>query len=494
MSRKSGIIMHISSLPEKYGIGTLGKCAYEFADFLKKAGQQYWQILPMGPTSYGDSPYQSFSAFAGNPYFIDFDLLKQEGILEEKDYIHRNYGTHSNYVDYERLFIERLEVLKIAYENAKDVLVQELVQFKQENGAWLEDYALYMAIKYRQGLRSWQEWDISLKTRKLGVLEECKQILKEEINFWVFVQYLFYKQWHALKKYVNSLGISFIGDLPIYIATDSADAWANSNYFQLDQEKAPIVVAGCPPDAFSSTGQLWGNPIYDWDYLENTNYQWWIDRIRASFCLYDVIRIDHFRGFESYWEIPYGDKTAENGRWVKGPGMKLFKAIENELGDINVIAEDLGYLTEDVKSFLKESGYPGMKVLQFAFDSSGKSDYLPHNYIKNSIAYTGTHDNDTVMGWFETTGDKQEVSYAKRYLKLDEEEGYHWGFIRGVWSSTSNIAIAQMQDFLGVGNEARMNLPSTIGNNWKWRVSKEMLTDALAQKIYELTKLYGRTN
>ena len=402
--------MHISSLAEKYGIGSFGKSAYEFADFLKEAGQSYWQILPLGPTSYGDSPYQSFSAFAGNPYFIDLDTLANEGLLKTEDYVDIDFGS-DEFVDYEKLFTERNKVLHIAYENSKGKLTAQIDAFARENSSWLKDYAMYMAIKFEMELRSWQEWDEDIKLRQPEVMATYEKELKDEIDYWIFVQYQFYKQWETLKGYTNSLGIKIIGDIPIYVSADSSDAWANDKLFKLDENKNPISVAGCPPDAFSDDGQLWGNPIYDWDYLEETGYEWWIERLKASLKLYDVIRIDHFRGFESYWQIPFGHKTAKKGKWVKGPGIKLFKAVKEKLGDIDVIAEDLGYMTDKVINFRDKTGYPGMKVLQFAFDTREESDYLPHNYTKNCIVYTGTHDNDTVMGWMDTTGNKEDSEF-----------------------------------------------------------------------------------
>ncbi|WP_069999336.1 4-alpha-glucanotransferase [Cellulosilyticum sp. I15G10I2] len=492
MSRASGILMHISSLPEDYGIGTFGEQAYKFADFLKASGQSYWQILPLGHTGYGDSPYQAFSAYAGNPYFIDFKLLEKEGLLKEEDFENIDFGIDETEVDYGRLFEKRFDILRIAYHNGKDMLKQEIALFKAENKLWLEDYAMYMAIKNKMGLLSWQEWDDAIKLREKEALEAYKIALKDEIEYWIFVQYQFFKQWRALKAYVNDLGIKIIGDIPIYVAIDSADTWANAELFKLDTHKNPTVVAGCPPDAFSDTGQLWGNPIYDWEYLEQTGFSWWIDRIKESFKLYDVVRIDHFRGFEAYWEIPFGDETAENGKWVKGPAMKLFDAIYAKLGEVAIIAEDLGYLTQEVIDFRDVTGYPGMKILQFAFSTTEESSYLPHNYNKNCIVYTGTHDNDTTVGWIDTTGDKKDVAYAKKYLKLDDKEGCHWGVIRGAWSSTAETAIAPMQDFLGLGNEARMNRPSTLGINWKWRMKKDVLTQGLADRIYELTACYKR--
>lgn len=494
MKRRSGILMHISSLPGKYGIGTFGKEAYKFVDFLKKSGQTYWQILPLGQTGYGDSPYQSFSAFAGNPYFIDFDILCEEKFLDKKDYVNINFGKKYDDIDYGLLFIEKLRVLKIAYKKSKSKLGNDYDIFKMQEGLWLHDYAMYMAIKWRFNLQSWQNWAEDIKKRYGYSMDYYNKELKDDIEYWKFVQYIFFKQWFNLKKYANSLGIEVIGDIPIYVSADSADVWANPMAFLLDENQAPTKVAGCPPDAFSKTGQLWGNPIYNWSYLEQTGYKWWIDRMRQSLKMYDVVRIDHFRGFESYWEVPYGEETAVNGRWVKGPGINLFRAIENALGKINVIAEDLGYLTDDVIRFRNETGFPGMKILQFAFDSREESDYLPHNYVKNCIAYTGTHDNDTVRGWLEKTGSKKDVKYCEGYLRLNNEEGYNWGFIRGVWSSVANISIAQMQDFLNLGSEARMNTPSTTEHNWRWRMENGVLTDKLAKKIYDMTKLYGRLN
>lgn len=493
MNRSSGIIMHIASLPGKYGIGTFGKEAYEFGDFLKKAGQRYWQILPLGPTSYGDSPYQSFSAFAGNPYFIDFDLLKEDGLLEKKDYDSISFGENATDIDYGLIFAEKMKILRKAYENSKSKNFEDMKLFEKEEGYWLEDYALYMAVKSHFGLRSWQTWDDDIRLRTPEAVAKYKELLRDEISYWKFLQYEFYKQWKVLKTYVNELGIEIIGDMPIYVAEDSADVWANPEAFLLHKKTLkPLKVAGCPPDVFSATGQLWGNPIYDWNYMEKTDYKWWVDRIRQSLNLYDVLRIDHFKGFESYWSIPYGDETAENGEWVKGPGIKIFDAIKKELGDVNIIAEDLGTLTEETIKLRNDTGFPGMKILTFGFDSNSENPFLPHNYEKNFIVYTGTHDNDTVMGWVETTAPKEQVENAIEYLNLTKEEGYNWGFIRGAWSSVGDIAIAQMQDFLGLGNEARINLPSTLGINWRWRIKENACTEELAEKIYNVTRLYGR--
>ncbi|AIY78881.1 4-alpha-glucanotransferase [Clostridium botulinum 202F] len=492
MRRSSGIIMHIASLPGEFGIGTFGKEAYEFADFLKESHQKYWQILPIGPTSYGDSPYQSFSAFAGNPYFIDFNLLKKDGLLKSKDYSNLNFGKDKEDIDYGLIFVEKMKVLRKAYERFKLNLPTDLKEFEEEN-QWLDDYSLYMALKSKFELKSWQKWDIDIKLRKKEALNKYREELKDEINLWKFIQYKFFEQWTNLKKYVNDLDIEIIGDIPIYVAEDSADIWANPKAFLLDEETlVPLKVSGCPPDNFAVTGQLWGNPIYNWDYIDKTNYKWWIDRMKQSSKLYDVIRIDHFRGFESYWSIPYGDPTAENGEWVKGPGMKLFNAIKKELGDIKIIAEDLGFLTDEVVKFREESGFPGMRVLQFAFVGDAANRDLPHNYEENCIAYTGTHDNNTFRGWLEKTGTEEEIEASIKYLGLNKEEGYNWGFIRGVWSSKAYLSIALIQDFLNLGNESRINVPSTLGQNWCWRAKEDVFTDELAEKIYEITKMYGR--
>jgi 4-alpha-glucanotransferase len=492
MERGSGILMHISSLPDDYGIGTFGKWAYKFADFLKASGQKYWQILPLGHTSYGDSPYQCFSAFAGNPYLIDLKTLTKEGLLFKDELKTLPKIKNPIQIDYEQLFMTRYPLLRKVYERGKERFAHDLQTFKEENDFWLEPYALYMALKETHGLRSWQTWEEPLKNCEPDVLKLKREELREEIGFWIFIQYLFYKQWNKLKSYVNALGIQIIGDMPIYVAEDSADSWWEKELFLLDHGNKPLYVAGCPPDAFSVTGQLWGNPLYDWEELERTNYKWWSLRMKQSLKLYDYIRIDHFRGFESFWAVPYEDKTAEGGTWLKGPGKKLFVQLEKDLGKLPIIAEDLGLLTKEVVALKNELGYPGMKVLQFAFSAAEDSEYLPHNHEPNCIVYTGTHDNDTTKGWLEKTGAKEEVEKAISYLGLSAKEGYHWGFIRGALSSVGKIAIIPMQDFLGLGNEARMNLPSTLGGNWLFRIQKKDLNETLANKIYQMTKGYGR--
>ncbi|MTI66376.1 MAG: 4-alpha-glucanotransferase [Firmicutes bacterium] len=489
--RGSGILMHITSIPSPYGIGTFGKEAYNFVDFLERAGQKYWQILPLGPTSFGDSPYMALSSFAGNPYLIDFDFLIKEGLLVKKDLKNKDFGHHREKVNYKKIFNNKLDVLKIAYNNCKNKYEEEINNFIKENKNWLEDYSLFMALKYKFNLKSWLNWDKDIKLRKKFTLKRYKKELKDETEYWNFLQYIFFKQWNELKKYANSKGIKIIGDIPIYVAVDSVDTWANSEIFMLDEENMPINVSGCPPDSFSETGQLWGNPLYRWDVLEKRNFDWWIERIRGSKELYDVIRIDHFRGFQSYWSIPFEDITAENGHWIKGPGKKFINKLKESFDDLDIIAEDLGFLTKDTYELLKYSGYPGMKVLQFAFNSTETNNYLPHNYEKNCVVYTGTHDNNTIYGWFETAN-KKDINFAIDYLNLSYKEGYNWGFIRGVWSSVGNIAIAQMQDFLGLKSKARMNTPSTLNGNWQWRVRKEDLTYELIEKIKNITRLYGR--
>lgn len=488
--RKSGIILPIFSLPSNYGIGTFGKEAYRFIDFLEKAQVSYWQILPVGPTSYGDSPYQSFSTFAGNPYFIDLDMLVEDKLLKQEEIKEYDFGNDENDIDYGTMYKNRYKVLKLSHERAKVDLKKELEDFNKFNKGWIYDYALFMAIKdYKDGA-PWKEWDKDIRFRKPEAIVKYSNLLKDEIDFYMFLQYMFSSQWKELKKYANDKGIKIIGDIPIYVAEDSADIWSNPEIFMLNEELIPKEVSGCPPDAFSDTGQLWGNPIYNWKELKNKNYKWWVERIKSSLEIFDVIRIDHFRGFESYWSIPYEDETAINGKWEKGPGKDLFDAIKNELGEIDVIAEDLGYITPEVRELLDYCGYPGMKVLQFAFDPKGDSEYLPHNYEKNVVVYTGTHDNDTIKGWFNSLS-KEEKEFCKSYTGMKDEND-NWKFIKLAISSVANIAILQMQDLLNLGKEARINIPSTLGTNWRWRMSKNDLTDELAEKLKELNKLYRR--
>lgn len=485
--------MHISSLPSPYGIGTLGNEAYKFVDFLKQSEQRYWQILPVYPTSFGDSPYQSFSTFAGNPYFIDLDLLAEKGLLKKSELNNISWGDDDSKVDFSILYQKRFPILRNAFSEFKkrDKLQKSFISFCSEESDWLDDYALFMACKDFFNGKAWYEWEESFRKREPSAIEKFKNEHTEEIEFWKFLQFCFFEQWADLKKYANDNDIKIIGDVPIYVAYDSADVWSAPEQFLLDENLTPIDVAGCPPDAFTDDGQLWGNPLYRWDYMENDKYSWWVKRIRSSLKTYDTVRIDHFRGFESYYAIPHGAKNAKSGEWRKGPGMKLFKELKKQLGSLSVIAEDLGFLTEEVHELLKESGYPGMKVLQFAFDSRENSDYLPHNYLPHCVVYTGTHDNDTVLGWFESAP-KSDINFAKRYLRLNAREGYNWGMMKAAWASVGELAIVQMQDILGLGSEARMNTPSTTGCNWMWRALPGQITPEIAQKTKKNMKLYRR--
>ena len=489
--RESGVLLPVASLPSDYGIGCFSKEAYEFVDQLKAGGQKNWQILPLGPTGYGDSPYQSFSTFAGNPYFIDLETLIKEGLLTREECDACDFGDNAEFIDYEKIYFSRFKILRKAFE--RFVPDEEFETFAEENKAWLEDYALYMAIKNSLGGISWSQWPAELKRRVPEAMEEKKKELEEEIQFIRFQQYEFTKQWTRLKKYANDQGIRIIGDIPIYVAFDSADAWANPQLFQFDEECTPIAVAGCPPDAFAATGQLWGNPLYDWEYHEKTGFAWWIQRLEYCYKLYDVVRVDHFRGFDEYYAIPYGDKTAENGKWRKGPGLELFKAVKKAMGEMSIIAEDLGYLTYSVRQLVKDTGYPGMKVLQFAFDSREESDYLPHNYEHNCVVYTGTHDNNTILGWLDEMAPEDRL-LAERYLdnRYTRKEDMPWDFIRLAMASVADLAITPIQEFLCLGGEARINRPSTLGTNWKWRLLKGQITHEVTGKMYDMTKLYGR--
>lgn len=492
--RKSGILLPVSSIPSPYGIGTFSAQAYEFVDFLDKAGQKLWQILPLGPTGYGDSPYQSFSTFAGNPYYIDLTDLIKRGYLTKEECDRADFGDDEEYIDYEKIYNARFAVLRRAYARAVEAGLEkssEYLEFVKRSGDWLEDYALYMAVKNSFGSVCWIEWDEDIRLREPESMERCRREYAEEIGFYKFQQYLFARQWGALKAYANGKGIQIVGDIPIYVAFDSADTWAHPELFQLDENKNPTGVAGCPPDAFSATGQLWGNPLYEWEYHKKTGYEWWLRRIEYCYEWYDVLRIDHFRGFDEYWSVPYGDKTAENGRWEKGPGYELFRAVMEKLGRRQVIAEDLGFLTDSVISLVAKTGYPGMKVLQFAFDSREESDYLPHNYERNCVVYTGTHDNDTTLGWYHSIP-ARDRKFADRYLDIRDKKDVQWEFIRAAFGSVADTAIIPMQDYLGLGSEARTNIPSTLGINWKWRMKDGDCTEELAERIRSMTKLYGR--
>ena len=481
--RKAGILMGIPSLPSDYGIGCFSKEAYEFVDFLKKSNQKYWQILPIGPTSFGDSPYQSFSSFAGNPYFIDLNTLIDEGVLSEEDCKSADFGTDKTQIDYGKLYNERYKLLHKAYLNT-DLDTAKYRNFIKKNGFWLDDYAEFMALKDKNGGKAWNEWEIKTVNNE------------KEIEFWKYIQYKFFEQWYRLKNYANENGIEIIGDIPIYVSYDSVEVWKHPELFQLDRDGKPINVAGCPPDGFSATGQLWGNPLYRWETHQKDGFSWWISRISYALSLYDVLRIDHFRGFCEYYSIPYGEDTARNGKWEEAPGRELFRTIEKKLGKQKIIAEDLGFITNSVRQLLSECGFMGMKVFEFAFDSrddNGTSVYMPHNYPQKCVAYTATHDNEPVSSWFMQIQDaerKQVRDYLCDYNTPDRDIAIP--FISRIMQSSAEICIIPIQDYMKKGSESRINTPETVGINWRWRVNKGELTDALSDLIASMTKRYGR--
>ncbi len=498
MNRAAGILLSVSSLPGRFGIGCFSKSAYDFVDWLKEAGQTYWQILPLGPTSYGDSPYQSFSTFAGNPYYISLDELIEEGVLTEKECKSADFGKKADDIDYEKVYKKRYPLLRKAYERSNISENADYLRFVEENRWWLADYALFMAVKDRFQGAPWTEWAEDIRLRWQSAMDYYRRELYYDIEFQQYLQYKFFSQWRRLKDYANERGIRIIGDIPIYVAMDSADTWAHPELFQLDENNVPTAVAGCPPDGFSADGQLWGNPLYRWDYHKNTCYDWWMSRLWYCFQMYDVVRIDHFRGFDEYYSIPFGAENAKDGHWEKGPGIGLFRCMEQRLGRHQVIAEDLGYVTDSVRELVRESGFPGMKVLEFAFDSrdSGSAnDYLPHNYIENSVAYTGTHDNETITGWFKSIT-KEERQMARDYLcdQHTPAKDLYKSFIALVMRSCSGMCIIPMQDYMGLPNRCRMNQPSTLGTNWKWRLVKGELSEELKEEILAVTKRYGRMN
>lgn len=496
LKRASGILLHITSLSGKYGIGDLGKGAYEFVDFLEKAEQKLWQVLPLGVTGYGDSPYQAFSAFAGNPYFIDLDEFLEKGLLENSDLKILEELNAEEKVNYGTLYVERYKVLKKAYESFKNSdEYLEIEKIKNRYSKWLPEYALFMALKNKFNGVSWQEWPMLYRVRDKKVLSQAKEELKDEINFYIFLEYFFRKQWMRLKEYANSKGVKIIGDIPIFVSTDSVDTWTKPQMFQFDKNLRPKRVAGCPPDMFSEDGQLWGNVLYNWKAIKEDNYSWWIERVRDCFKLYDIVRIDHFRGFDSYWSIPAKDRTAKNGKWEIGPGIELFKAIKKKLGNVPIIAEDLGFLTSRVKKLLKDSGYPGMKILQFGFDGRLDNDYLPEFAPKNSVIYTGTHDNQTTRGWSENLSEKDSKfskEYLEKYLGREIRTLDTNCFVEAAFKSKANWAIIPLQDLLNLDDRARMNTPSTLGNNWDWRLKDLSNLDSIVTSLKEITKKYGR--
>lgn len=483
-------MLGIASLPGNYGIGKLGKEARVFVDFLADAKQKYWQILPLSPTGYGDSPYQSFSIHAGNPYFIDLETLEANGLLEAEDYKNIVFGDHRQYINYGMLYETVYPVLRKAYSRFKED--DEYRAFMVKNGEWVGRYALFMALKNAHGGAPWYEWENDLRLAMPEALQKAREELRYEIGFYSFLQYEFYRQWYALKKYANEKGVEIIGDMPIYCAFDSVEAWLSPELFEFDANKRPINVAGCPPDPYAVEGQLWGNPLYNWKDMEQNGYKWWIDRIAFTTDIYDVLRIDHFRAFAGYYSIPGGDKNAVNGHWCEGPRMKLFNSTNYWLGKKKIIAEDLGFITDDVVQLLKDTGYPGMKVLQFAFDPAADSVYLPCNLDDvRCVMYTSTHDSDTAKGWAEKL-EGRALSYCLDYCGVTRREELPDALLRLAWSSTAEIAIAQPQDLLGLGNEARINTPSTVGLNWRWRIAPEQLSGQLKEKLRRLTETYNR--
>lgn len=490
--RSSGILMHISSLPSPYGIGTMGSAAYEFVDFLHKARQGHWQILPLCPTSYGDSPYQSFSSAAGNPYFIDLDILIGEGLLTKEE-CGGSWGENQNYVDYALIYSRRYQVLRLAFSRFSPDSA-EYSSFCHENESWLYDYSMFMALKDNFGGISWHQWPEDIRHRTPDALSYYSDLLKENIDFYSFLQFKFFEQWFRLKGYANSKGIKIIGDIPIYVADDSVDVWVGTRLFDLTEELTPRVVAGVPPDGFSMDGQLWGNPVYNWKQMKAEGYKWWIDRIGLASKVYDIVRIDHFRGFDSFYAVEYGHTTARIGEWLEGPGYDLFDNVKRSLGDVAIIAEDLGYLTDSVKAMLAACGYPGMKIFEFGFYGCNPDSFdLPHNYGRHCVVYPGTHDNQTIVSWFEGLSEK-EKQFCLDYLGCRNTEELVYSMLRITHRSVADLCIIQLQDYLKLDDSARMNRPSTLGGNWQWRVSPHMITDALASDIALLSHLYGREN
>jgi 4-alpha-glucanotransferase len=502
--RASGVLLHPTSLPGRFGIGDLGDEAYQFVDFLEKSGQTYWQVLPLGPTGYGDSPYQCFSAFAGSTLLISPENIVEDGFLKRED-LQDVPNFSGEKVDFGGVLDYKNQLLKRAFENFRKTddrkIADSFHQFCDFNRFWLEDYALFRAIKFSQNQKSWQEWDEDLKLRKPEALEKARRELDDEIFAQKFYQFLFFKQWDALKTYANAKGVKIVGDVPIFVALDSCDVWCNPQQFKLNEDGSPKVVAGVPPDYFSKTGQLWGNPIYNWDAMRADGFRWWIARVSFTLKMVDIVRVDHFRGFAASWEVPGTDKTAENGQWVNVPGKELFQTLKNALGDLPILAEDLGVITPDVEDLRDSFGFPGMRILQFAWGGDARNLDLPHNYIKNCCVYTGTHDNDTTVGWFDSkpgAGSERDAAQIEKerkfcleYLNTNETE-IHWDFIRAVLASVADTAIVPMQDLLGLGTEARMNLPASDSGNWQWRALEGDFSEKISDRLRKLTEIYGR--
>lgn len=492
LDRGAGILMPISSIPSFYGIGTLGEESYRFADFLKRTGSRYWQVLPVGPTSFGDSPYQSFSAFAGNPYFIDLDYLVEEKLLKREEIIGLQWLETEDKVDYEKIYQQRFPVLRKAFQRSIHTNSKEFISFCEKNSFWLKDYSLYMAVKGHFDNHEWQLWDEDIKFRRQEAVDRYTKLLDDEIKFWEFCQYKFFEQWNRLKAYVNKLGIQMIGDIPLYVSADSSDVWVHGDLFELDQRKNPINVAGVPPDAFSKDGQRWGNPLYRWDVMKKKDFAWWRERMKTSASLYDIIRIDHFIGVVNFYSIPASSETAATGRWRKGPGRKLTDAIKESIGDAKIIAEDLGIITPTVRALIEKTGFPGMKVLEFGIEGPADHEYLPHNFkTPNLVAYTGTHDNETLVG-FLNGKTEEELQFTYRYFNVESKSEIPYAAIKALYSSIADVVIFQMQDLLMLDNSARMNFPSTIGGNWQWRMKKSQYIELKGEELLEYARVYAR--
>ncbi len=492
--RRAGLLLPIFSLPGPYGIGGMGLWARRFIDFLHQSGQRYWQILPLGTTGLGDSPYQNFSIEAGNPYLIDLPSLVQEGYLEAADLEGQDEGWDPDFIDYGRLWTERHRLLERAWERfltgARQAEHERFAHFCQEQD-WLSDYGLYMALKEEHGGRAWQEWPEDLRRREAHALIDAQERLAKRIRYHSFVQYLFYEQWVALRDYAQQRGVLIVGDMPIYVPEDSVEVWKEPELFQMDEDLRPSFVAGCPPDYFTPEGQLWGNVLYDWERMAQTGYAWWIRRISWQLRLYDLLRIDHFRGLESYWAVPYGDSNARRGLWVQGPGMDFFEQVKQQFGNLPLLAEDLGFLTPEVQQLREKAGLPGMNVLVFAFDPSMQSNYLPHHVAVDSVMYPATHDSETVTQWYQSCA-PADRERATAYLGLSQEEGVNWGLVRGAMTSPARLCIVQLQDYLGLAADSRMNIPGSPCGNWRWRVRAEALNDELSRRIRDLTFISGR--